>query len=240
MSFIRFLVLMLVKGISILTFRFDVGWFGPRPASRGWRDVRLVIILNHTSLLEPLFAAVLPIGFLWRIASRGMFPAADLTMNRPITGRIFRIFAPQVISLTRKRDESWQKFLDQINPESVMLFLPEGRMKRTNGLDKHGKPMTVRGGIVDVLQLLGHGKMLITVSGGLHYLRFRKRLQLRLSTVEIADYLRQFTEAGHLNAKAIIHDLERIRDDYSVTPSNWHETRQTLSRAQQGVTTPSP
>lgn len=216
MSFFRFFVLMTVKVTSALSFRFDVRWFGPKPHGRAWRDVRLVVILNHTSLLEPLYAAVLPIGFLWRIARRGMFPAADLTMNRPIAGRIFRILAPQVISLTRKRDTSWQKFLDQINPESVMLFLPEGRMKRINGLDKHGKPMTVRGGIVDVLQLLGHGKMLITVSGGLHFLRFRKRLQLRLTTVDIAAYLRQFTEAGQVNVKAIINDLERLRDEHSV------------------------
>lgn len=216
MSFIRFLVLMTVKLISALSFRFDVAWFGPRPASRGWSDIRLAVILNHTSLVEPLFAAVLPVGFLWRIASRGMFPAADLTMNRPIAGKLFRILAPQVISLSRKRDESWQKFLEQIDPNSVMLFLPEGRMKRPNGLDKHGKPMTVRGGIVDVLQLLGKGKMLIAVSGGLHNLSFGKWLQLRLATVEIADYLKQFTLDGQVNGKAIIADLERIRDEQSV------------------------
>ncbi|MBM4253136.1 MAG: hypothetical protein FJ146_14280 [Deltaproteobacteria bacterium] len=216
MSFIRFLVLMKIKMISLLYFRFDVAWFGPKPERRNWSDIRLAVILNHTSLLEPIFAAVLPVGFLWRIASRGMFPAADLTMNRPIAGRLFRILAPQVIALTRKRDESWQQFLDQIDPNAVMLFLPEGRMKRPNGLDKHGKPMTVRGGIVDVLQLLGHGKMLIAVSGGLHHLRFRKRLQLRLTTVDIAEYLKQFTRDGQLDGKAIISDLEQIRDEHSV------------------------
>ena len=216
MSLIRFLILMMLKGISAGSFRFDVDWFGPKPENDGWRDIRLAVILNHTSLLEPLFAGVLPVGFLWRIASRGMFPAADLTMKRPIAGKIFRILAPQVISLTRKRDESWQNFLDQIDPNTLMLFLPEGRMKRPNGLDKHGKPMTVRGGIVDVLQLLGSGKMLIAVSGGLHDLSFGKQLQLRLATVDIAAYLAKFSEGGQVNGKAIIADLERIRDEQSV------------------------
>ena len=33
----------------------------------------------------------------------------------------------------------------------VVVLSPEGRMKRKNGLDKHGRPMTVRGGIGDIL-----------------------------------------------------------------------------------------
>jgi hypothetical protein len=36
----------------------------------------------------------------------------------------------------------------------MVLMAPEGRMKRADGLDAHGQPMTVRGGIADILEVV--------------------------------------------------------------------------------------
>ena len=53
-----------------------------------------------------------------------------------------------MMTITRKRDESWNRFLDSFDDDAVIMMTPEGRMKRPSGLDKHGDPMTVRGGVV--------------------------------------------------------------------------------------------
>ena len=44
-------------------------------------------------------------------------------------------------------------------------------MKRRNGLDSQGQPMTVRGGIADILEAIPSGPMLIAYSGGLHHVQ---------------------------------------------------------------------
>ena len=54
----------------------------------------------------------------------------------------------------------------------MVIILPEGRMKRENGLDLHGNPMNVRGGIADILLAMKQGRMLIAYSGGLHHVQF--------------------------------------------------------------------
>ena len=41
--------------------------------------------------------------------------------------------------------------MNQIDEDAVVIILPEGRMKRATGLDKKGMPMTVRGGVADIL-----------------------------------------------------------------------------------------
>ena len=61
--------------------------------------------------------------------------------------------------------------LRQIDPDAMVLILPEGRMKRATGLDSEGKPMTVRGGIADILETIGEGRMLLAYSGGLHHVQ---------------------------------------------------------------------
>ena len=49
------------------------------------------------------------------------------------------MLGPNVIRITRKRDESWQYFLKQIDTDTMIIFAPEGRMKRKDGLDKFEK-----------------------------------------------------------------------------------------------------
>src|SRR5205085_6171166 len=101
-----------------------------------------------------------------------------------------------VIAITRERDQTWFAVLDKIDPNSMMVIAPEGRMMRANGLDANGNPMTVRGGIADLLLAIGHGRMLVAYSGGLHHVQIPghhtvgifKTVRMRLENVEIADY----------------------------------------------------
>jgi hypothetical protein len=96
-------------------------------------------------------------------------------------------------------------------------------MKRATGLDLHGNPMTVRGGVADVLQALGHGRMLIAYSGGLHHVQVPghvpnvfETVGLRVEILEIADYIREMTERGGSEQfkRNVIKDLEWRRDHY--------------------------
>ena len=48
-----------IKGISRVFYRFDINWVHP-PSSDPWRQLRLVVFLNHTSLYEPLFVGGFP------------------------------------------------------------------------------------------------------------------------------------------------------------------------------------
>ena len=97
-------------------------------------------------------------------------------------------------------------------------------MKRPDGLDKSGQPMTVKGGIVDALSLIQTGKMLMAYSGGLHHilapgerrLRIFKKISIKFEIVDIPGYLASFTDQGTINSKAIQADLEGRRDRYCV------------------------
>ena len=66
-----------------------------------WAGLRVVALLNHTSLFEPVLAAVAPNRLLWRIAAHGVVPVADKTLARPIVGRLFRFVARHVVRVTR-------------------------------------------------------------------------------------------------------------------------------------------
>ncbi len=195
---------MLVLGVylfSRLFYRFELTWVQP-PSEHVWQNVRVFALLNHTSLLEPLFFGALPLSFLWDIAPRATLPGADITLERPIIGRFYRWLSPHTVSITRKRDESWAAFLNQISEQTLVGLAPEGRMMRANGLDKDGKPMSVRGGIADILVKMGSGKLMLAYSGGLHHvnvpgegkLRLFKTLRLRLEVIDISEYLQQL---GH-------------------------------------------
>jgi hypothetical protein len=208
--------------VSQLFYRFDVEHVGNMP-KYVWRDVRVAVLLNHTSLMEPLFSGVLPFQYLWRLATRGIFPIADVTYNRPIVGRLFRFFAPKVIMLSRRRDKTWDHFLSIVDEKDTMVFLPEGRMKRPNGLDKDGRPMTVRGGLIDVMLAMKKGTLIFCYSEGLHHIfapgdRYPKILRsagIKFESIDIADYLQQFADAPDFRA-AVMADLENRRDRYCV------------------------
>ena len=217
-----FLLLLAVKVVARLFYRIETPWIDRPPRDR-WRHIRLVAVLNHTSLYEPLFAGGVPVSFLWRMARHGVVPIADKTTTRPLVGNFYKLIAARVVSITRERDETWDTLLAHIDPDAMMMLLPEGRMKRANGLDSSGKPMTVRGGIAEILEALGAGRMLLAYSGGLHHVqvpgerfpRLWKTIRLRLELLDIAEYRAALlAEAGSPAGfkRAVIADLERRRD----------------------------
>lgn len=219
----RMSVLLVIRLLSRLLYRHDFEWLDERPP-HVWRDARLFVFLNHTSLYEPLFVGVLPLSFLWRCTRSAVLPAADKTLRRPFVGRLIRLMAPNTISITRKRDASWDGFLETIHDDSVVVILPEGRMMRPTGLDKDGKPMSVRGGIADILAVLESGAMIIVYAGGLHHVqapgqrfpRLFKTLRARVESVGIQDYKQALQSHNPGNFKgAVIEDLQaRLRRNH--------------------------
>jgi hypothetical protein len=221
-SAIVFTLLFSLKILSRTFYRHDWEWVGtvlPNP----WKRLRLVVFLNHTSLFEPVFLGVPPGSFIWRLARRGVVPAADKTTDRPLVGVIFRFIAHEVIPITRQRDDTWAQVLSTIEPDSMVAIAPEGRMKRANGLDLHGRQMTVRGGVADILLAMKEGRMLLAYSGGLHHVQVPghvpnvfKTVRLRVEVLEIADYVREMMQDGGEEQfkRNVIRDMERRRDLY--------------------------
>lgn len=226
-SQLSFLLLLAVKTKSRILFRIRLEWLAKPPDP--WADLRILAILNHTSLFEPIFAAVAPNRLLWQIAAHGVVPVADKTLNRPLVGRFFRLVARHVVSITRERDQTWQTVLGRIHdPEALIVILPEGRMKRRTGLDLHGNPMTIRGGIADILEAVPEGRLLLAYSGGLHHIhapgdrwpRLFRRADLRLEIIDIAAYRRALAGGDAESFKAaVIEDLTRRRDEHCPTRS---------------------
>ena len=221
-SAIVFTILFTLKILSRLFYRHDWSFVGQEVPSDPWRGVRLVVFLNHTSLFEPVFLGVPPAGFIWRLAAHGVVPAADKTTDRPLVGMIFRFIAHRVIPITRQRDDTWTQVLSTIEPDSMVAIAPEGRMKRANGRDLQGNPMTVRGGVADILLALKEGRMLIAYSGGLHHVQVPgqlpnvfKTVRLRVEVLEIDRYVREQMAEGEESFKRnVIRDLERRRELY--------------------------
>lgn len=226
MSFFRsafvFTLLVTLKYLSKIFYRHDFEWIGETPEDP-WANIRLVAFLNHTSLFEPVFLGMVPNRFIWRLAAHGVVPAADKTTDRPLVGLIFRFVAHHVIAITRQRDDTWFQVLRKIDPDSMVVLAPEGRMKRETGMDLHGNPMTVRGGIADILHAVKDGRFLIAYSGGLHHVqipgrvpRVFKTVRLRAENVDIAAYIAEMSKGGPEQFKRnVIKDLEQRRDAYS-------------------------
>jgi hypothetical protein len=217
-----FSLLLSLKYLSKIFYRHDFGWVGEVPP-HPWRNHRLVAFLNHTSLFEPVFLGGVPNSFLWRIAAHGVVPAADKTTGRPLVGLIFKFVAHHVIAITRERDHTWFQVLNRIDPHSMVIIAPEGRMKRANGLDVSGKPMSVRGGIADVLLAIKEGRMLAAYSGGLHHVQVPGRIpnvfatvRMRLEIIDIARYIEEMMADGGADQfkRNVMRDLDRRRDAY--------------------------
>ncbi|PIP81062.1 MAG: hypothetical protein COW84_01830 [Gammaproteobacteria bacterium CG22_combo_CG10-13_8_21_14_all_40_8] len=213
--FISFFTLLLTKWLSSLFYRYQVRWFDDLP-QHDWSNINMVVFLNHTSLFEPLFVKVAPNGFLWRLSKHLVAPGADITLNRPILGKFIKLLVPGCIPITRKNDESWQAFLDYIKDDSIALILPEGRMKRRDGQDKEGNPMSARGGIADILLRVNSGKVLFVYSGGLHHIqapgdklpRLFKTIQVNLELVSIDFYKELLSKSKTGSFKqSVIKDL---------------------------------
>lgn len=222
-SALVFTMLTMLRYLSKVFYRHDFGFIGPTPPDP-WGDIRVVVFLNHTSLFEPVFLGAVPSRFLWRLAAHGVVPAADKTTDRPLVGIVFKFVAHHVIAITRQRDDTWFQVLQKIDPDSMVVIAPEGRMKRANGLDLHGRPMTVRGGIADILHAVKEGRMLIAYSGGLHHVqipgkvpRIFKTVRLRVENLDIAEYIAEMMRRGGEEEfkKNVMKDLDWRRDHFA-------------------------
>src|SRR5205814_3800353 len=130
-----------------------------------------------------------------------------------------------------ERDQTWFAVLDKIDPNSMMVIAPEGRMMRANGLDANGNPMTVRGGIADLLLAIGHGRMLVAYSGGLHHVQIPghhtvgifKKVRMRLEIIDIEKYVAEMMERGGADQfkSYVREDLERRRDQHYLAEGRW-------------------
>jgi hypothetical protein len=223
-TFLTFILLMGSKLASLLFYRFDVEWVGD-PGPDRWKGIRVIAILHHTSLYEPVFAAIAPWKLLWKIAGHGVIPVADKTMNQPASGLLFRFVGAHVVSVSRKRDATWQKVLDHFgDPKAITVILPEGRMMRRDGLDSEGRPMTLRGGVADLLRGVDQGKLLLVYSGGLHQIhapgdrfpRLFKRVSARLETIDIPEYCASLRQGDGRDGfkRRVVDDLTRRRNEH--------------------------
>jgi len=210
------LILGIIKVLARFFYDVKAIWLD-HPDRDPWEGVRIVCFLNHTSLYEPLFLGAMPWRVMWRVATKLVAPGADITLKRPLVGRFFKLIAPGMIPITRRRDASWTYFLDHIHKDSLVVILPEGRMKRTTGLDKHGQPMSVRGGIADILEFMQKGKMVIAYSHGLHHVqapgepipRIFRKIRVNLERVDIEEFIKMINEQDGTDFKAkVIRELE--------------------------------
>lgn len=222
-----FVVLLKAKLFAHLFYRFSSRWVGEVPEDR-WDGIRLLVLLNHTSLFEWLYIGLAPWKLVWQIAAHGVIPVAEKTLKRPFVGRFFAILAQHVVSITRKPDESWRQLLASVNdPKATVLILPEGRMMRATGLDAEGKPMTVRGGVADIMRAMDRGRVLFGYMAGLHHVqvpgqRFPglfKRLEMTLEVAGLEDYKRSI--GPHLDAKEF---KRRVKQDLEERKARWCES----------------
>lgn len=232
-KFFSFLIMAGIKLLSHVFYRGRAEWLS-REQEESMKDVKLMVLLNHTSLFEPLFIKFATWKYVWNMAQHLVVPGADITMRRPFAGRVLKALMPGCIPITRKNDHSWLYFLSHVRNDKITAILPEGRMKRRNGLDKHGKPMSVRGGVADVLECLDEGKILFVYSGGLHHIQapgdkwpnLFKTLRANMELQNIADYKAQMKakidsgkEAHAEFKKRVMEDMNRRLKERVPTPA---------------------
>jgi len=216
---LNYLLLLSLKAISRLFWRFETEWVGDPPPGDRWSGIRICVILNHTSLYEWVFAGLPPARFLRKIAYHGVVPVAAKTVARPIVGRFFSLVAAHVVSISRQRDHTWRSVLTKIgDPKAIIVILPEGHMLRPTGLDSEGRPMRIRGGIADILEAVPDGRMLLAYSGGLHHVqapgehlpRLFRTVRMSFELVDVAAYReRLLAAAGESGFRAaVLADLE--------------------------------
>ena len=219
------LLLVLLKAVSRLFFRFKVEWVGKVPEDP-WDDLRIIAVLHHTSLYEPVFAAILPNHMLWRIARDAVVPIASKTMERRGAGWMFRFVGRRVISVSRKRDLTWEKVLSYCcGPKALTIIFPEGRMMRRTGLDVDGRPLTVKAGVADLIGGIDSGRMLLAYSGGLHHVaapgdrfpRLFQEISMRLEVLDILEYREQMGGTQDMDRfrRRVVEDLTQRRNRHA-------------------------
>lgn len=225
---IAFFILASVKLISTFFYRGKFQWLSDHPENP-WRKARLVVFMNHTSLFEPLFIQHLSFSTLWYLAAHMNVPGADVTLDRPIVGAFWKLMIPGIASITRRRDNSWNEYMASIRNDSVIIIAPEGRMKRPGGLDKFGKPMTVRGGVADLLEVLTEGGIILCFSGGLHHVqkpgehlpRIFKKIEMNFTYLDIEAYKKLFSTNPRERKMQIVRDFQmRLERDCPTDSSN--------------------
>jgi 1-acyl-sn-glycerol-3-phosphate acyltransferase len=224
-SIVVFLLLLGVRATARLFCRLREDWMPAKPREMA-DGTRVVAILNHTSLYEPLIAGYASTKLLWRFARHGVLPVAEKTMKRPV-GLFFRFLVRHTVTVTRQRDSTWEEVLDKIDDRALVVILPEGRMKRRNGLDSKGRPMTVRTGIAEILEALPDGRMLTVYSGGLHHIqapgellpRPLKTILCRFEMIDIVEFkTRVAADYPDLPFyRAVVAELTARRDLYCPT-----------------------
>ncbi|MBU6154178.1 MAG: 1-acyl-sn-glycerol-3-phosphate acyltransferase [Bdellovibrionales bacterium] len=216
---IAFLILATIKLVVRVFYSREFTWI-PEKDQVDFNQARLLVLLNHTSLYEPLFLSELPFRFLWLIADKIYLPIADVTLKRPLVGTFFKLMLPRVFPITRKSDDSWQNYLRSIEPDDLVIIAAEGRMKRPNGLDKHGKKMSIRGGVADIIERMDKGKMLICHSGGLHHIqkpgqlvpKVFQKIRMRVTVLNIPEYKKKFPDNPRERKIRIVEDLQARLD----------------------------
>jgi len=219
---ITFALLVAVRTAARVFFKLENEWIGEEPEDYAL-NTRIVAILNHTSLYEPLIAGYAQYKLLWKFSRHGVLPVAEKTMKRRI-GLFFRLLVRHPIVVTRQRDKTWYNVLNKVDSKAITIILPEGRMKRADGLDSEGREMTIRGGIADILDVMPDGRMLLVYSGGLHHIQVPgellptpfKTLRCRMETIDIPSYKEELKRdyPGLKFRSAVIADLTRRRDEY--------------------------
>ena len=211
-----FFILSLVKSFCHIFYRAEFHWITPKPQDV-WRKTRMIALMNHTSLFEPLYIRAFTYTELWYLSARLNVPGADITLNRPLVGLFWKMMFPNIASVSRKQDSTWTNYLKSIRPDSVIMMAPEGRMKRQNGLDKHGKKMTVRPGIVDIIEASPDGGLVLALSGGLHHVqrpgeplpKFFKKLKMNLCYLDLKEYKASFEGSPRERKLKMVADLQR-------------------------------
>jgi hypothetical protein len=208
---ISLLMLLLTKLICHIFYRVKVNWIS-KSASDPWKNVRVFVFLNHTSLYEMLFLTAVPWSFIFKNYPNTIIPGADITMKRPMVGKFFALIFPGMIPVSRKRDDTWKNFLASIKRNTMVAIAPEGRMKRPTGLDKKGRPMTVMGGIADIITKTQSGGMLIAYSGGLHHVQIPgqtfpklfKTIHLNFQRIEVKEFIAVCKKRGEESFKKAV------------------------------------
>ena len=89
-AYFSYSILFICRIFSQIFYSHKVSWVDEQP-DNAWQDIRVIALLNHTSLYEWLYLpAAPPASLLFKIAEKAVIPIADITMKRPIIGTVFQ------------------------------------------------------------------------------------------------------------------------------------------------------